>query len=133
MVLALAAFFVGRAGATYVGLAGGVLSALSRPAFGPFTFVFTLLYGVLVDVFFWALKVSAPKDTVDRNKVMVAMACSTAVIGLSTYYAFAVLTSILPLEMMLAGLMLFLGAGSGITAGYTAAYLWNRYLKNMRL
>jgi len=30
---------------------------------------------------------------------------------------------------MLAGMMLFLGVGSGITAGYAAAYLWNKYLQ----
>lgn len=133
IILALAALFVGKAGATYVGLTGGVLSALSRPAFGPFTFVFTFLYGLLVDVFFFAFKVSSPKDKVNRNRVILAMACSTAIIGLSTYYTFAVLTTVIPLDTMLAGLMLFLGTGSGITAGYAAAYLWNKYLKNIPL
>jgi uncharacterized membrane protein len=133
VILALAALFVGKAGATYVGLAGGVLSALSRPAFGPFTFIFTFLYGLLVDLFFLVFKVSSPKDKVNRNRVIFAMAFSTAIIGLSTYYTFAVLTNVIPLNTMLAGLMLFLGTGSGITAGYAAAYLWNKYLKNIPL
>lgn len=132
IILALAGLFVGKAGATYVGLTAGVLSALSRPAFGPFTFVFTLLFGLLVDAFFLAFKVAAPEDKVNRNRVILAMACSTAVIGLSTYYTFAVLTDVIPWNIMLAGLMLFLGTGSGITAGYAAAYLWNKYLKNIR-
>ena len=133
VVLALAALFVGRAGATYVGLVGGVLSALSRPAFGPFTFAFSLLYGLLVDGFFSAFKVAGPENTVNRNKVILAMTFSTALIGLSTYYTFAVLTNILPVNAMITGLMLFLGVGSGITAGYAAAYLWNKYLKNAAL
>jgi uncharacterized membrane protein len=133
VILALAAFFVGKAGATYVGLVGGVLSALSRPAFGPFTFVFTLLYGLLVDGFFMAFGVAAPGDEVNRNRVMLAMAISTAIIGMATYYTFAVLTHILPVNMTFVGMMLFLGTGSGITAGYAAAYLWNKYLKNVRL
>ena len=133
VILALAALFVGKAGATYVGLTGGVLSALSRPAFGPFTFVFTFLYGLLVDVFFFAFKVASPEDKVNRNRVILAMAFSTAIIGLSTYYTFAVLTNVIPLDTMLAGMMLFLGTGSGITAGYAAAYLWNKYLKNIPL
>ena len=131
IVLALAAFFVGKAGATYVGLTGGVLSALSRPAFGPFTFVFTFLFGVLVDAFFFVFKVAAPEDKVNRNRVMTAMMFSTAIMGMSTYYVFSVLTNILPLDMMLAGMMVFLGAGSGITAGYAASYLWNKYLRNI--
>ncbi len=132
IILALSALFVGKAGATYVGLAGGVLSALSRPAFGPFTFIFTLLYGLLVDGFFLVFKVAAPEDKVNRNRVVLAMAFSTAIIGLSTYYTFAVLTNVIPFDMMFAGVMLFLGVGSGITAGYAAAYLWNKYLKNIR-
>jgi hypothetical protein len=32
---------------------------------------------------------------------------------------------------MWAALMIFLGTGSGITAGYAAAYLWNKYLKSI--
>ncbi|MDX1813480.1 MAG: hypothetical protein R3319_01690, partial [Candidatus Bathyarchaeia archaeon] len=42
VILALSNFFVGKTGATYVGLVGGFLSALARPAFGPITFLFTL-------------------------------------------------------------------------------------------
>ena len=131
ILLALAMFFVGKGGATYVGLVGGVLSALSRPAFGPFTFAFTFLYGLLVDATFMVLRVSTNEPTVDRKRVITAMAISTAVIALSTYYTFSLLTQILPIETMLAGMMLFLGAGSGVTAGYAATYLWNKYLKNM--
>ena len=133
VVLALAALFVGRGGASYVGLVGGVLSALSRPAFGPFTFVFTFMFGVLVDVFFLAFKVAAPEAKVDRNKAILAMALSTAIMALTTYYTFSILTNILPLDLMLAGMMLFLGVGSGITAGYAAAYLWNKYLQSLPL
>ncbi len=132
VLLALAAFFVGKGGATYVGLVGGVLSALSRPAFGPFTFAFTFLYGILVDASFLLLKIDKNEGLeVNRNRVILAMASSTAVIALSTYYTFSVLTQILPIEMMLAGMMLFLGVGSGVAAGYAATYLWNKYLRNI--
>ena len=56
VILALATFFVGKAGATYVGLVGGVLSALSRPAFGPFTFLFTFLFGLIGGRFLFCLQ-----------------------------------------------------------------------------
>jgi uncharacterized membrane protein len=131
VMLALASFFVGKTGATYVGLVGGVLSALSRPAFGPFTFLFTFLYGILVDVSFFTLRVDAVNDMVNRNRVILAMALSTGIIGFSSYYIFAVFTNVIAFNFMLSGLMLFLSIGSGITAGYAAAYLWNKYLKNI--
>jgi uncharacterized membrane protein len=140
VILAVAALFVGKAGATYVGLIGGVLSALSRPAFGPFTFLFTFLFGVLVDVFFFVFKVSSSQGNVNRNRVMAAMAFSTAIIGFLSYYVVAVnpyprLLELTPtgLVPMMSVLVIFVGVGSGIAAGYAAAYLWNKYLKNIPL
>jgi uncharacterized membrane protein len=136
VILALAALFVGKAGATYVGLTGGVLSALSRPAFGPFTFVFTFLYGLLVDVFFASFQAYPCERVVNRNKIMIAMAFSTAIIGFASYYVIAVYPQIIELTPMaatpmMAGLVLFVGVGSGVSAGYAASYLWNKYLKNI--
>jgi uncharacterized membrane protein len=140
VMLALASLFVGKLGATYVGLTGGVLSALSRPAFGPFTFLFTFLFGVLVDVFFVLFRVDTLKGEVSVKKVMAAMAFSTAIIGFLSYYIIAVnpyphLIELTPSELtpMMSGLVLFVAFGSGITAGYAAAYLWNKYLKNIAL
>lgn len=131
VVLALATFFVGKAGATYVGLIGGVLSALARPAFGPVTFLFTFLFGLLVDTFAFTFKVSSTKEGVNRNRVMLAMAFSTAIIGFSSYYVTAVYLNLISFDLGMSGLVIIVGAGSGISAGYAAAYLWNKYLKSI--
>jgi uncharacterized membrane protein len=131
VVLALATFFVGKAGATYVGLIGGVLSALARPAFGPVTFLFTFLFGLLVDAFAFAFQVSSTKEGVNRNRVILAMAFSTAIIGFSSYYVTAVYLNFIAFNLVMAGLVIFVAVGSGISAGYAAAYLWNKYLKSI--
>jgi uncharacterized membrane protein len=133
VILALATFFVGKAGATYVGLVGGALSALSSPAFGPFTLLFTFLFGVLVDVFSLAFKVSPTTEGVSRNRVIFAMTFSTAIIGFLSYYATAVFLKIVDLNAMMTGLVIFVATGSGISAGYAASYLWNKYLRNISL
>lgn len=138
VILALAALFVGKAGATYVGLVGGVLSALSRPAFGPFTFAFTFIYGVLVDFFFAVFKAYPNETIANRNRVILGMTFSTTIIGFVSYYSVAVYPKIIeltPMDLtpMLSGLVIFVAAGSGISAGYAAVYLWNRYLKNVLL
>ncbi len=138
VILALAALFVGKLGATYVGLTGGILSALSRPAFGPFTFVFTFLYGVLVDVFFVVFKAYREKTEANRTRVVLAMTFSTAIIGFMSYYVIAVYPKIIELTPMtltpmMSGLVVFVATGSGISAGYAAAYLWNKYLKNISI
>jgi uncharacterized membrane protein len=131
VILALANFFLGKAGATYVGLIGGSLSALSRPAFGPFTFLFTFLFGLMVDIFSFAIKVSSTTVGVDQNRVIITMAFSTAIIGFLSYYSTAVYLKIVDLNPVMSGLVIFIATGSGISAGYAAAYLWNRYLKNI--
>jgi uncharacterized membrane protein len=131
VILALSTFFVGKAGATYVGLIGGFLSALARPAFGPFTFFFTLLFGVLVDVFSFAFKVSSSAEGVNRNRVIFAVTFSTAIIGFVSYYTTAVYLGLIELNPMMSGLVIFVATGSGISSGYAAAYLWNKYLKNI--
>jgi uncharacterized membrane protein len=133
VILALANLFLGKAGATYVGLIGGFLSALSGPALGLFTFTFTFLFGLLVDAFSIAFKVSSTAQGVNRNRVILAMTFSTAIIGFLSYYTTAVYLQIVTLDLMMSGLVVFVATGSGISAGYAAAYLWNKYLKNISL
>jgi uncharacterized membrane protein len=131
VILALATFFVGKAGATYVGLVGGILSALARSGFGPFTFLFTFLFGLLVDAFAFSFKASPTKEGVNRNRVMLAMAFSTTIIGFLSYYVFAVYLRLVDFKPMMSGLVIFVAVGSGVSAGYAAAYLWNKYLKSI--
>jgi uncharacterized membrane protein len=131
VILALANFFLGKAGATYVGLVGGFLSALSRPAFGPFTFLFTFLFGLLVDGFSIFFRVSFTKENVNRNRVILTMTFSTAIIGFLSYYTTAIYLNIVDLNPIMSGLVIFVAAGSGISAGYAASYLWNKYLKSV--
>jgi hypothetical protein len=61
------------------------------------------------------------------------MTFSTAIIGFVSYYTTATYLQIVTLDLMMAGLVVFVATGSGISAGYAAAYLWNRYLKNISL
>ena len=133
VILALANLFLGKAGATYVGLIGGFLSALSRPAFGPFTFFFTFLFGLLADAFSFVFKVSSTPAGVNRNRLILAMTFSTVIIGFLSYYTTAAYLNIVDVTPMMSGLVIFVATGSGISAGYAAAYLWNRFLKNVSL
>lgn len=131
VLLALAAFFIKSTGATYVGIVGGTLTALARPALGPLTFLFTFLFGLLIDISFLAFKVVPSAIGVNRDRTILAMTFSTSLIAFLSYYISSILVDVLPIDAMWAALMIFLGSGSGITAGYAAAYLWNKYLKNI--
>jgi hypothetical protein len=133
VLFALSTLFVKTAGATYVGLVGGVLTGLSRPSLIPFSIMYTFLYGVLVDAFVLLLRVKASSEGVNRNRLMAAMAASTMLIGFVTYYANTIFPSIVQQNVVLDMLVAFMGPATGATAGYAAAYLWNKYLKSTPL
>ena len=145
VVLALSGLFVRTLGATYVGAVGGLLTALASPALGPFTFLFSLLFGVLTDVFLRLFRIKATLAGVSRNRLMVAMALATMLIGLISYSAFALFPQFIPFarnlsiglfiqrSTVLDILVLFMGPATGLVAGYAAAYLWNKYLRHIRV
>ena len=146
VILALSGLFVRRMGATYVGAVGGLLTALGSPALGPFSFIFSLLFGALTDGSLYLLKINPTCEGVNRNRLILAMALSTMLIGLISYSAFALFPQFVPLvkqfsalglfiqrSTMLDMLVLFMGPATGLVAGYAAAYLWNKYLRHIRL
>ena len=132
VLLALASLFVKKFGATYVGAVGGVLVGLLLPSFLPFSIIFMFLYGVIVDGFIFLLRVDASERGVNRNRLVAAMAFGTLVIALLSYYSSEVLM-VIPPFLMIDMIVLFMGPASGISAGYAAAYLWNKYLKAMTI
>ena len=130
VLLALSALFVKNVGATYVGAVGGALTGLWRPSLLPFSFFLIFLYGAMVDAFLFLFKVRASNEGVNRNRLMMAMAVNTLLIGFISYYTFTVFPLVLSnttLDLMVA----FMGPATGGVAGYAAAYLWNKYLKNI--
>ncbi len=131
VLLALSAMFIKSVGATYVGAVGGALTGLLRPTLLPFSFILVFLYGAMVDVSLYAFKVNPTSEGVNRNRLMTAMAVSTLLIGFISYYAstqIPILIGLPALDMVVA----FMGPVTGAVAGYAAAYLWNKYLRNIR-
>jgi hypothetical protein len=133
ILLALSALFVKDIGATYVGAAGGTLTSLLRPSLIPFSLIYTILYGALVDIFMKVFKVKASNQGVDRNRLIYAMGCSTLLIGFLSYYATTLFPQIITASPMMDMMAAFFGPATGAVAGYAAAYLWNKYLKSIPL
>jgi hypothetical protein len=143
VLLAISSLFIHKVGAMYVGAVGGLLTALVSPALGLFTFLFAFLYGVYVDACLFIFKVHSSPQGVNRNRLMAAMALSTLLIAVSSYSAFAVFPEFFTAQglsyfslfiqrsPMLDVLVMFMGPATGVTAGYAAAYLWNKYLRHI--
>jgi phosphoglycerol transferase MdoB-like AlkP superfamily enzyme len=146
VLLALSGLFIKNVGGTYAGAVGGLLTALGSPGLGLFTFIASVLFGVLVDVALYVFKINGTYQGVNRNRLIAAMAVSTMLIGVITYSASVILpeyiyvqagiqnmTLIIQRSLMLDVMVMFMGPATGATAGYAAAYLWNRYLKTIAL
>jgi hypothetical protein len=130
VLLATSALMIRRFGATYVGVIGGILAAFLRPALGLFAFLFAVLYGVLIDVSFSALKVHS-KEKVKLSRMVVALAISTGLVGFLSYYTTGVLLAVLPMESSLAAPILIMGIISGAIGGYLTTVLWNKHFRRM--
>jgi hypothetical protein len=144
VLLALSGLFIRKVGATYVGAVGGLLTALGNPALGPFTFLFTFIFGVFVDTFIFVFRINGSGEIVNRNRLIAAMAVSTMLIGVLSYSSFALFPQFIPFarefsgiglfiqrSTMLDALVLFMGPVTGGVAGYAASYLWNKYLRHI--
>lgn len=145
VLLALSGLFIPRGGAMYVGAVGGLLTALVSPALGPFTLFFAFLFGVFVDIFLSLFKIKVSTQGVNRNRLIAAMAISTLLIAFSSYSAFAIFPQFINSQgfsyvsifvqrsQMLDALVLFMGPATGAVAGYAASYLWNKYLRYIKI
>jgi hypothetical protein len=143
VLLALSGLFI-KGGASYVGAVGGLLTALTSPALGPFTFFFTFLFGIFVDCLLFIFRINGAREGVNRNRLIAAMAASTLLIAITTYSSFALFPQFVPYvkqfwgiglfiqrSTMLDMLILFMGTATGGIAGYAASYLWNKYLRHI--
>ncbi len=131
VLLALSALFVKKIGATYVGAVSGALLGLWRPSLLPFSFIFLFVYGCLVDLFLFLFRVNATAEGVNRNRLMTAMAFNTFLIGFLSYYTVTLFPTLIPSYPALDMIVAFMGPATGASAGYAAAYLWNKYLRTM--
>jgi hypothetical protein len=133
VLLALGALFIKKVGATYVGAVSGALVGLWRPSLLPFSFLFIFLYGCLIDLFLFLFRVNATAEGVNRNRLMAAMALNTLLIGFLSYYTVTLFPTLIPSYPALDMIVAFMGPATGASAGYAAAYLWNKYLKAMTI
>ena len=129
LLLALGYLVIGRVGATYVAVVGGLLTAILRSAFLPFTLLFAFMYGLFTDCFCTLFKVRAPQLSAVR--LTLSMGLSTGLIGLISYYTTVYVFMLLPRNLMLEVVILVLGTLSGLIGGYVAAIIWTKYLSKI--
>ncbi|MDR2204493.1 MAG: hypothetical protein LBE76_09445 [Nitrososphaerota archaeon] len=140
VLLALSGLFIKKIGSTYAGAIGGLLTALGSPGLGLLTFIASILFGALIDTSLYVFRVKKSPLEISRNRLIVAIAVSTMIIGITTYTASTTFPEYINLPNMmffiersflLDIMVMFMGPATGATAGYASAYLWNKHLKSI--
>jgi len=126
-LLALSFLVLGKGGATYVGVVSGVLITAVKISFFPLDLVFSIMFGVVVDILAVALR-AKEGGRAKSLRLVVCMMLSTGIVGFIAYYVTAVLTNLVPNEFFLDLTVLLFGVVSGAIGGAVAARVWNRSL-----
>jgi hypothetical protein len=129
VVLALSYLLVGRGGATYVGAVGGILITAVKISFFPYDLLFSLMFGVLVDVLGSSFRAQDRAGRASTWRLSACMTVCTGAVGFTAYYVTAVsVFKLVPNEVSLDLTVLVFGIISGAAGGVIAARLWNRNL-----
>ena len=127
-LLALTVIIVGRFGATYVEFVNGLILTPVKLSFAPFSLLLALLFGIQIDILSILLRPKVGPE-VRTGRIVAIMTISTATTGLISYYATAILTSIVPNNPVLNITILVYGVVSGAVGGYLAVKVWKRNLR----
>lgn len=130
LFLALGSLLFRRMGATFVASIGGLLTTIWRFTFFPFSLIFAMLYGVLVDVSFHVFQVRVYLENGKSERIVLSLTLSTAVIGVLTTYVMMML-DLMPRIPTLYAMIIIVGVVNGVIAAYFASFIWKRFLKDL--
>ena len=125
--LALGSLMLGGMGATNVGAVGGLLLTVLRVAYAPFSLIFAITYGALIDIFFIVFQVRMAHKKIRTIGVIISLTLSTTIVGLLSTYT-AVSLGLMPMIPSLYLVILLVGIANSVAAGYITSFLWRRYL-----
>jgi len=131
LLLSLGYLLLGAPGATYTSLIGGLLTALMRGSFAPFTIIFALLYGFMIDAVSSIIKVRDENNDVKQKRLITSVTVSTVAVGSASYYT-SVAFQLLPRNLLLEIGILAAGVINGLAGGYLSFAIWKRIFKQSK-
>jgi hypothetical protein len=128
LTFALASLLTRGWGATYTSVVNGVLLSVLRIGFFPFSIIFSVIYGLLIDSLFRVFEIKTGEDNPVKTRLVIySLTLSSAITGLVSMYL-SVLIGIMPMNLTLYLIVLVAGILNGAVAGYFTSLIWNKYL-----
>ena len=128
LCFSLAALFVPKGGAIYSSFVAGLLLSVLRPGFFPFSLLFSVFYGVLIEGVFYFFKVNAGKYVKSRRLILL-LTVATGITGVASMYL-TTMMGVLPMILEMYFAIIVVAILNGTVAGYLTVIIWNKYLSN---
>jgi hypothetical protein len=129
LCFSLAALLVPKGGATYASFVTGLLLSVLRIGLFPFSLLFSVFYGLLIDGFFFFFKVSG--DTGVRSGWLVLLlTVATGIAGVVSMFV-TTMIGLIPMMPVMYFAIIVVAVINGAVAGYLTVVIWNKYLSNL--
>ncbi len=129
VLLTLSSLILYRLGGTSSATVGGLLTTIWRPSFAPFSLLFAILYGVLIDLFVALFRSRSPAGDVSVKRVVLAASLATMVTGFISYSLTVYVLAMMPANLIVDAAILVGGFANGFVAGLIAVFIWKRIKK----
>jgi hypothetical protein len=131
LCFSLAALLVAKGGAIYASFVAGLLLSVLRPGFFPFSLVFSVFYGLLIEGFFHFFKVN-DANCVKSRRLILLLTVATGITGVVSMYL-TTMIGIIPMIPAMYLAIIVVAILNGVIAGYFTVAIWNKYLSHLFL
>jgi len=131
LCFSLAALLAPKGGATYASFVTGLLLSVLRPGFFPFSLLFSVFYGFLIDGFFHFFKVTDDKCVKSRRLILL-LTVATGITGVASMYL-TTMIGLIPMIPAMYFAIIVVAILNGAVAGYLTVVIWNKYLSHLFL
>ncbi|MCJ7425274.1 hypothetical protein MUP01_13560 [Candidatus Bathyarchaeota archaeon] len=114
-----------RYGGTYTSLVNGILLSILRTSYFPFSLIFSVFYGLVIDGLYQAFRVK--QNRVQSSRLTASLIIGTTLVGLSSMYL-STLLGLMPMLPALYLAILVIGVLNAVVASYLTLLIWKRYL-----
>jgi hypothetical protein len=131
LCFSLAALLVAKGCAVYASLVTGLLLSVLRPGFFPFSLLFSVFYGLLIEGFFHFFKVNDAKCVKSRRLILL-LTVATGLTGVVSMYL-TTMMGIIPMVPAMYFAIIVVAILNGAIAGYLTVIIWKKYLSHLFL
>jgi hypothetical protein len=129
LCFSLAALLAAKGGAVYASLVTGLLLSVLRTSFFPFSLLFSLFYGSIIEGLFYFFKVRKEKRVKSRRLILL-LTVATGITGVVSMYLTTMLC-ILPMIPAIYSAIIIVASLNGVVAGYLTVIIWKKYLSHL--